>query len=61
MARWRKHFSQLFDVHEINDGRQRKIHIAEPLMPESSISVFEMIIARVKRHSFPGFDQIPSE
>jgi len=61
LARWRKHLSQLFDVHEVNDGRQREIHIAEPLMPESSIFEVEMAIERVKRHSFPGLDQIPAE
>jgi hypothetical protein len=61
LARWRKHFSHLFDVHGVNDGRQREIHIAEPLTPQPSTSEIEMAIERVERHSFPDFDQIPVE
>jgi len=26
LARWRKHFSQLLNVHEVNDVRQTEIH-----------------------------------
>jgi hypothetical protein len=36
VARWRKHFSQLFNVRGFSDIRQRKIHTAEPLVPETS-------------------------
>jgi len=32
----RKHFSQLLNVHRVNDVRQTEIHTAEPLMPEPS-------------------------
>jgi len=34
LARWRKHFSQLLNIHGINDGRQTEIHTTEPLVPE---------------------------
>jgi hypothetical protein len=34
LARWRKHFSQLFCVHGVDDVRQTEIHTAEPLVPE---------------------------
>jgi hypothetical protein len=31
MARWRNYFSQLLNVHGVNDGGQVEIHTAEPL------------------------------
>jgi hypothetical protein len=61
LARWRKHFSQLFDVHGVDDGRHTEIHTAEPLVPEQSTFEFEMAIERLKRHNSPGFDQISAE
>jgi hypothetical protein len=36
LARRRNHFSQLLNVHEVNDVRQTEIQIAEPLVSESS-------------------------
>jgi len=36
LARWRNHFSQLFNVHGVSDVRQTKIHTAEPLVLEPS-------------------------
>ena len=33
MARWRNYFSQLLNVHGVNDVRQAEIHTAEPLVP----------------------------
>jgi hypothetical protein len=44
LARWRNHFFQLLNAHEVNDVRQTEIHTAEPLMPESSDSEVEMAI-----------------
>jgi hypothetical protein len=38
LARWRKYFSKLLNVHGVNDDRQTEIHTAEPLVPESSAS-----------------------
>jgi len=32
LAGWRNHFSQLFNVHGINDVRQTKIHSAKPVV-----------------------------
>ena len=32
MARWRNYFSQLLNVHEVNDFRQAEIHTVEPLV-----------------------------
>jgi len=34
LARRRNHFSQLLNVHEVNDVRQTEIHTGEPLVPE---------------------------
>jgi hypothetical protein len=36
LARRRNHFSQLLNVHEVNDVRQTEIQTAEPLVPEPS-------------------------
>ena len=36
MARRRNSFSQLLNVHGVNDVRQAEIHTAEPLVPEPS-------------------------
>ena len=40
LTRWRKHFSQLLNVHGINDVRQTEIHTTEPL--ESEPNAFEV-------------------
>jgi len=61
LARWRNHFSQLFDVLGISDVRQTEIPTAEPLVPESSVFEVEMLIEKLKRHKSPGTDQIPAE
>jgi len=44
MARWRKHFSQLFKVHGVNYVRQTEIHTAEPLVPDPSVFEVELAI-----------------
>ena len=44
MASWRKYFSQLFNVHGVNDVRQTEIHTVEPLVSEPSASEDEMAI-----------------
>jgi hypothetical protein len=61
LARWKKHFSQLFNVHGINDVRQTEIHTAEPLVPERSAVEVEVATGKLKRHKLPGIDQIPAE
>ena len=44
VARWRKYFSQLFNVHGVMDVGQAEIHTAEPLVPEPSASEVELAI-----------------
>ena len=58
LARWRKHFSQLFSVHVIIHVRQTEIHTAEQLVPK--LSAFEVEMA-IERHISPSTDQIPAE
>ena len=61
VARWRKYFSQLFNVHGVKDVRQAEIQTAEPLVPEPSASEFELAIDKLKSHKSPGIDQIPAQ
>jgi len=61
VARWRKYFSQLFNVHGVKDVGQAEIHTAEPLIPEPSASEIELAIDKLKSHKSPGTDQIPAE
>jgi len=61
LVRWRKFFSQLLNVHGVNDVRQTEIHTTEPLVPELSAFEFEMAIEKLKSHKSPGIDQIPAE
>jgi len=59
--RWRNYFSQLFNVHGVQDIGQAEIHTAEPLVPEPSASEFEVVIDKLKSHKSPCIDQIPAE
>jgi len=55
------YFSQLLNVHGVNDDRQTQIHTAEPLVAEPSAFEVEMAIEKLKRHKSPGMYQIPAE
>ena len=48
LARWRKYFSQLLNVHGVNNVRQTKIHTAEPLVPEQSAFEIKLVIEKQK-------------
>ena len=61
MARWRKYFSQLLNVHGVNDVRQAEIHTEEPLVPEPSAFEVELAIEKLKSHKSPVIDEIPGE
>jgi len=61
LARWRNYFSQLLNVHRVNDVRQTEIHTAEPLVPELSAFEAELVNEKLKSHKSPGIDQIPAE
>jgi len=64
VARWKKYFSHLFNVHGFKEVGQAEIHTAEPLVPEvpePSASDVELTIDKLKSHKSPGIDQIPAE
>jgi len=61
LARWRNYFSQLLNVHGINDVRQTETRTAEPLVPEPRAFEVEMAIENLKRHISPGMDQMTAE
>ena len=48
VVRWRKYFSQLFNVHGVKDVGQAEIHTAEPLVPEPSAFEVELAIGKLK-------------
>jgi len=60
LARWRNHFSQLFNVHGA-DGVSRVIHTAKPLVPEPSAFDVGMAIEKLKRYKTSGIDHILAE
>ena len=61
MVRWRNYFSQLLNVHEVNDIRQTEIHTVEPLVLEPSAFEVELAIEKPKNYKSPRIDQIPAE
>ena len=61
LARWRNYFSQLLNVHGVNDVRETETHTAEPLVPEPSAFGAELATEKLKSHKSPGIDQIPTE
>jgi hypothetical protein len=59
--RWKNYFSQLLNMHTVNDVRQLEIHTAESFVPDPSRLVVEISIAKLKKYKSPGSDQIPAE
>jgi len=51
LARWRNHFSQLFNVHGVSDGRQTEIHTAEPLVSEPNAFGVERATEKLRRQN----------
>jgi hypothetical protein len=54
---WKKHFSQLLNVHRFGDVRQAAIHAAEPLRPDPSPSEAENYVAKFKMYNWSDSDQ----
>ena len=48
-------------MHAVKDVGQAEIHTAEPLVPEQSVSEFELATDKLKSHKSPGIDQILAE
>ena len=61
LAKWMNSFSQILNVHEVNEVRQTEIHTAEQLVPDPSSSEDELAIEKLKNHKSHGSDQIPAE
>jgi hypothetical protein len=61
LARWRNCFSQILNVHGVNDDRQREMHTTETLVPEPSASEVELANEKLKSHKSPCNVQIPAE
>jgi len=61
LARWRNHFSQLLNIHGVNDIRQTELHPAEPLVPKLSAFELESAMEKLESNRSPGIDQIPIE
>jgi len=61
LARWRNHFSQLLNVHGVNNVKQTEIHTTEPLVPEPSAFEVGLAIEKVNSHKSLGIDQIQAE
>jgi hypothetical protein len=61
LKRWKKYVSQLLNVHRVSDVRQKEIHTAEPLVPDSCPSEIDIAIAKLKKYKSPGSDKIPVE
>jgi len=60
LGRWRNHFSQLLNVHWVNDDNQTEVHTAE-LVPEPSVFEFKLATEELKHHKSSGIDQIPQK
>jgi hypothetical protein len=46
-----QNYSQLLNVHRVNDVRQIEIHTAEPLVPDPGPFEVEIAIAKLKRYN----------
>ena len=60
MPRWRNYFSQLLNVHGVNDVRQTEILTAKPPASQTGAFEAEMAIEKLKRQESPSIDQIPA-
>jgi hypothetical protein len=61
LARWRNFFSQLLNVHGVNDIKHIEIHTAEPLVHEPSAFVVEMAIEKLKDTNHQVLIKFPAE
>jgi hypothetical protein len=61
LARWRKHFSQLFNEHRVNNVRKTEIHTTELLVPERSVCEVKLVTEKLKGHKSLSVDIIPAE
>jgi hypothetical protein len=48
--------NQVLNVCGVHDVRQMDIHMADPLVPEPSLTKVEIPIGKLKRYKYPGAD-----
>jgi hypothetical protein len=60
LSRW-KHYSQLLNVHRVNDVRQIEMQTAQPLVHDPSPFEVEIAIAKLKKYKLPGSNKILAE
>jgi len=58
---WWNYFSQLLNVHRVNDVRQTETHTAKPLVQELSAFEVQLATEKLKSHRSPGINEIPAE
>jgi hypothetical protein len=58
---WKNSVCQLFNVHGAGGVRQTEMQTAEPFVPQSSTSEFEVAIGKLKIYKSSSADQIPAE
>ena len=61
LVTWRNNFSQLLDVHGVNDIRQTEIHPADQLVPEPCPFEVEMANEKIKGHRSPYINPIQAK
>jgi hypothetical protein len=58
---WKNYFSRLLNVHRANDVRHIEVDTDKPLIPNNSLSEFEIAVAKLKRYKSPRSVQIRAE
>jgi hypothetical protein len=58
---WKNYFSQLLNLHRVNDARHIEINTAELLVPDPSLNEAEIAIAKIKQFKLPNSNQILAE
>jgi hypothetical protein len=61
LNRWKNYFPQVLRGHMVSDVRQREMHTAESLVPDSSPSEVETAIEKLQRYKSPGSGQVLPE
>jgi hypothetical protein len=61
LNKWKNYFSQLLNVHRVNDVSRIEIHTAEPLVTDPGPFEVKIAIAQMKKYNSPGIDQILAE
>jgi hypothetical protein len=49
MKRWKNYFSQILNVHDVNDLRQREMQGTGPSVPEPKYTEIETAIEKLKK------------